>query len=193
MGPKVQGRDWRHLLRGSATKGARERVPLPLRCAWPLRARTWRPPERVAARLQGHNGQAIQRPPACAARAAPIIAGVWLAAHRSFLVARQIYLAVRAWWRRRDRSGRPSWHIYGTDSPSLVPAKKSVLSSWFLSNVGMSRWQPVCRSIRIAYVDCLFEPRTHSYASLLTGALRNISGCKRPHGRLPQFLSGTWT
>ena len=45
-------------------------------CAWPLRARTWRPPERVPARLQGHNGLAIQRPPACAARAAPIIAGV---------------------------------------------------------------------------------------------------------------------
>ena len=75
MGPKVQGRIWWHLLLGSAAKGAGS-AGLPLRCAWPLRARTWRPPERVPARLQGHNGQAIQRPRACAARAAPIIAGV---------------------------------------------------------------------------------------------------------------------
>jgi hypothetical protein len=63
-----------------------------------------------------------------------------------------------------------------------------VLSSWFLSNVGMSRWQPVCRSIPIAYVDCLFEPRTLNYTPHYTGVLRNNSGCKRPRGRLPQFL-----
>ena len=50
----------------------------PLRCARPLRARTWRPPERAPARSQVHNGLAIGRRPACAAPGRPRLSVVAL-------------------------------------------------------------------------------------------------------------------
>jgi hypothetical protein len=187
MGPKVQGRIWWHLLLGSAAKGAGS-TGLPLRCAWPLRARTWRPPERVPARLQGHNGQAIQRPRACAARAAPIIAGV--ACRAQVLAGRcRIHVAVLTWW-RRTRTGKGSMSpSYEGDVGCSAGQQRRAETQWFAVIDGMSsgpwdkhgnsQWSTVLPSARTTLTD----------AHYVCGQYRTPRGRNRQHGRLPRCIS----
>ena len=144
-------------------------------CAWPLRARTWRPPERVptpacrATMAWPFSARQLAQP------APPQSLQVWHAAHRSWLAACQINVAMRRWWRRtRTGNGSMSPSCEG-DVGRAAAQQRRAETQWFAVHDGMSsgpwdnhsnsQWstvsyhRPARRSLRLTtYVDSIERP-----------------------------------
>ena len=112
----------------------------------------------------------------------------WLAAHRSFLAACQIRVAVGAWWWRRKRGRGSLRRLIGAAIPRIEFTQVRTRRCWGHDIDGTTDGQ------RVIWRSLLRQAATEAAQRTLKDALQNYGmdrtrrGHNRPHGRLPTII-----
>jgi hypothetical protein len=115
---------------------------------------------------------------------------VWLAAHRSFLAACRINVAVRMWWRGRRRGDGSMSPTDECDLGRAAGEQRRAETQWFAVHDGMSsgQWDNQGNSLTSTVIPT--PHRTSTGAHYLYGHSRTPKGRNGLCGRLPKCLSG---